>query len=232
MPIGRCLIDTSRSDQDIIDQFRSLHEDFQKFADEFQCPPGIELPMLIKYMVFAYDRNSHIAIDYKAQYIIKKKQSAIRAKFPTLSDNGATKFTKEAENIIFNKNEEFGRIIIRYLSLQFSNDWQIYIVYNEMLVNVLQELMAFKYDKPSDLAKAKDNERTIREDIAKMEYRMFSGEEMMELKTILYAEAYKASLELRPEFLATKRENGEKVVDINPYGENYEVDQLKFVDDK
>ena len=231
MATGRCLINTSNPDVDVLREFSELHTDFAAFVFSFEVPMGMTLPMLIRYMTLCYDKNSSIAIEHKGKWILKKKESAIRAKFPTWQDNGATKFTEEAESIIFNKNVLFLEIVTRYLAIQFDTDFQIYIVYKEMLLNVLMEIMKFKFDNPGQTAKAKQNADEIQEDIEKLEYKIFSGNEERTLKSLLYEEAYKSSLELRPESIVTKREAGEPIVDIKPYGENYEMPKAKFIGD-
>lgn len=231
MSIGRCLINTGDPDDQIIDEFIALHPEFEAFEKTYTEREGITLPMLVKYIVYCYDKNSTIAIEHKAKWIFKKKEAATRAKFPTLSDNGAIKFTKESEDIIFCKDKSVSELIVRYLSLQFDNDFQMYMIYRELYHNVMMELQKFTFDKPSDLQKAIQNGEGILKDIEKLEYKLFSGEEERSLKSMLYEEAYKSSLELRPEQLVTKRENGEDLVDIKPYGE-YKAQKQRFLNDQ
>ena len=232
MATGRCLCNTGLPDDELVKEFSDLHEDLAEFVRTFDCPKGLTIPMLIRYTVYCYDKNSAVAIEYKSKWIQKKKVAATRAKFPTYQDNGATKFTEESENIIFNKNIPFGQIIVRYLAVQWDSEWEIYCVYRELQHNVMKELQKFDFNKPSDLKTAKQNGEDIQHDIEKLEYRFFSGNEEATLKALLYEDAFKASLELRPEHLATKRENGEQLVDINPYGDGYSVDKLKFLNDE
>lgn len=232
MATGRCLCNTGLPDDELIKEFSDLHEDLLKFVQTFICPSGLTIPMLIRYIVFCYDKNSAVAIEYKSKWIQKKKVAATRAKFPTFQDNGATKFTAEAEDIIFNKNIPFGQTIVTYLAVQWDGDWELYCVYKDLHHNVMKELQKFDFNKPSDLKTAKQNGEDIKDDIEKLEYKFFSGQEEGELKSLLYESAYKASLELRPEHLATKRENNEPLVDINPYQEGYMPEKLKFLDDK
>lgn len=232
MSVGRCLINTGNPDEEVIKEFISLHPDFDIFKKTYIPAIGITIPMIVRYIVHCYDKNSAIAIEHKAKWMIKKKEAALRSKFPTRSDNGAIKFTKEAEDIIFCKDIEVSKLIVRYQSMQFDNDFQMYSIYKELYHNVMLELQLFKFDKPSDLAKAIQNGEGILKDIEKLEYKIFSGDEERTLKSMLYEEAYKSSLELRPEHLATKREEGENIVDINPYGEGYKPSKLKFLNDQ
>jgi len=229
---GRCLLQTGLSDEELIKEFVDLHPDFTAFFVSYSPADGMTLSMLIRYLVHCYDKNSSIAVEHKASWVIKKKESALRAGFPMVSINGAMKFTESAENIIFNKDPEFSDIIVRYLSLQFSNDFQMYMIYRELYHNVMLELQAFRFPKPSDLAKAKQNGEEILMDIEKLEYKMFSGDEDRTLKSLLYESAYKASLDLRPEQLISRRERNEPLVDITPYGSDYEIPKLKFIGDQ
>ena len=231
MNLGRCLINTAGTDAEIYDEFISLHPEFREFAKKFVLPKGFNIPMLVRYLVFCYDKNSSIAIEHKARWMVKKREAAGRAKFPSEIRDNTLKFTAESEEIIFNKNPQFSDIIVRYLALQFENDFELYMVYKEMLHNVMKELQKYNFDKPSDLSKAKQNAQEIQEDIDKLEFKLFSGEEERTLKTMLYAEAYKSSLELRPEHVVTRNENGESVVDVEPYGKGYKPKKLKYVDD-
>lgn len=232
MSIGRCLLNSGLPDAELLDEFSDLHEEFAQFRSSFDPPSGLTLPMLIRYMIFAYDKNSAVAIEYKTKWILKKKVAATRAKFPTFQDNGATKFTPEAEDIIFNKNISFGQLIVTYLAIQWDGDWEMYCVFKDLYHNVMKELQRFNFNKPAELKTAKLNAEEIQHDIEKLEYKFFSGNESSDLKSLLYESAYKASLELRPEALATKRENNEPLVDINPYGDGYKIDTLKFLNDQ
>jgi hypothetical protein len=229
---GRCLIQTGATDDDIISELYNLDRGFSDLVSEIDPPLGITIPMLVRYMVFAYDKNSHIAIEFKSRWIQKKKESAIRAGFPTINDGNLLKFTVESESIIFNKNPQFSDLIMLYLFIQWDSDWLMHSVYNEMYYNVMKDLQKYNYDKPSDLQKAKQNAEDIREDIDKLNYKIFSGMEDRTLVNLLYEDSYRKSLDLRPEQLITKKERGEPVVDITPYGSNYEIPVLKFIGDQ
>jgi len=229
---GRCLLNVGLPDEDLIIDFCNLHEDFKIFAQNEELPSSITLAMLIRYMVHCYDRNSAIVMQHKSEWIIKKKNSAIKAGFPLIKIDGSEKFISECEDIIFNKRASLNNVIVRYLALEFDNDFAMLSIYSEMYYNVMKDLQAYKFDKSIDFERLKKMAESIKDDIDRLDYKIFSGGEEREMKNVLYAFAYKRSLELRPESLISKKENGEPLVDINPYGDGYKVDKMKFLGDE
>lgn len=229
---GRCLLNTGLPDEDLIIDFRNLHEDFDLFVQNSVMPNGVTMAMLIRYMVNCYDRNSAIVLQYKSEWILKKKNSAIKAGFPMVKVGNVDKFTAECEDIIFNKMPSLNSVIIRYLELEFDSDFFMFSTYNEMYFNVMKDLQAYNFDKSVDFERLKKMAESIKDDIDRLSYKIFSGGEEREMKNVLYAFAYKRSLELRPESLISKKENGEPLVDINPYGDGYKVDKMKFTGDE
>ncbi len=231
MATGRTLIDPNISDEDIINQLLKLHPDFDDLIKSIELPVGINLSMVIRYIIYAYDKNSYIALEYKNKFIIKKKNAALRARFPMIIIDNIQKFSKESEDIIFNRIASVLDIVLRYLYIQFDDEWLRLHVYTELYYKITSDLLKNKYEKPQELKIARQNELEIKEDIEKLNYKIFSGEEERTLVSMLYEDSYKKSLELRPEQIVTKRENNEKIVDIEPYGVGYEIDKMKFSGD-
>lgn len=232
MSQGRCLLNTGLPDEDLVADFMGLHDNFRTFAQTKTLPDKITLPMLIRYIVNCYDRNSAIVMQYKNEWIIKKKHSAIKAGFPMISVDGRDKFISQCEDIIFNKMSGINDLIMCYLSIQYDSDFMMYSTYSEMYYNLMKDLQEYNFDKSIDFERTKKMAESIKDDIDRLDYKIFSGGEEREMKNVLYEFAYKRSLELRPEALITKKENGEPLVDINPYGDGYAVDKMKFLGDE
>ena len=230
--MARCLLNTGLPDEDLILDFMALHDNFRVFVQNHTLPEGITFPMLIRYIVNCYDKNSAIVLQHKSEWIIKKKNSAIKAGFPLVMVDGKEKFPQQFEGVIFNKMPGFNDIVMCYLSIQFDSDFMMYSVFHEMYYNLMKDLQAYNFDKSIDFERTKKMAESIKDDIDRLDYKIFSGGEEREMKNVLYAFAYKRSLELRPESLISKKENGEPLVDINPYGDGYKVDKMKFTGDE
>ena len=229
---GRTLVNTSNPDEVVLKEFKALHPDFADFVDNYKVSVRLKKVAIIRFIVYCYDKNSHVALELKSKWINKKKEAAVRANFATFNDNGINRFILDAEEIIFGKNEYVNNIIIQYVALQFDNDFQMYMVYKDMLVHVLKELADYNFDNPGQVAKAKANAEEIMGDIERLENKMLSGDDVNSIKSLLYEEAYKSSLELRPEHIVTKKEQGKPVVDIKPYGDGYDIGKMIFIGDE
>ena len=86
---------------------------------------------------------------------------------------------------LYCKNTVINRITVRYLALLSDRDYMMYAIYNEMLVNQSIQMLAFDFDKPTEVAKAKANIEQVQEDIQKLEQKLFSGDDVRALKNIL-----------------------------------------------
>ena len=221
------LVDIERSPELVIASFRELHEDFLNFCTLRPDKLEVSTINIVKFIVLCYDKESPVVDSGKKRWGDKKREAAEQ------SDLFINKeFIPDAEAILYGKNLEVNRIIVRYLSLQFDSDFMMYVMLQEMLLNSTTQLMTFNFDKPSDAAKAKANVDEILKDLREYEEKIFSGGDVKELTKALYENAKKFTVsDLRPENVLSRREKGEPVVDEAPYGDGYIPEEQRFLDD-
>lgn len=228
MDFSKCLVDLSKSESDIITDFVTLHKDLAEFVRSRADKLNVPTPNLIRYIVSCYDKESPIVDEFKKRWTMRKKMAASYAGLFNLGKES----NYDVDSILYARNEFVNKIILRYLSLLFDREFLMYAVYSELLINQSEQLMRFEFDKPSDTARAKQTIEATQADLSALEEKVFSGGDVRELKNVLYEEAQKFIVsELRPENIVSRKERGEKAVDYNPYGDNYEVNKLRYIGD-
>jgi len=228
MSYNKCLVNIDREDNRIISDFAKLHSEFKEWVKTRS--DGLEIPTvnIIKYVVSCYDHESDIVREHKQRWTIKKKESAKLSGILQLRDTVG----EDIDSILYCKNDTINRVTVRYLAMLSDRDFLMYVIYNEILVNQSKQLLGFDFNKPTEVAKAKENIENVQADIIKLEQKLFSGEDVRALKNILQEESGKFLVsELRPENLVSKNEKGEMVID-SPYGDEYALPDLKFIGDK
>lgn len=228
MDFNKCLVDVEESDEEIKAAFGKLHESFLKWIDERD--DGLKIPTIpvIKYIVSCYDPESRIVKDNNKRWTIKKKEAARFSGVMALANRG---FEEDVSQILYCKNRVINILILRYVFLLHSRDALMYGIYNEMLINQGAQLLAFDFKTPAEVATAKVNIELIQSDIVRLEHKMFSGDDVNELKNVLHEMSAEFMVsELRPESLVTKYEKGEEIV-ASPYGPDYEIDKMRFLGD-
>jgi hypothetical protein len=228
MDFRKCLVDLSNTDTHIAEAFSALHEDLGSFVKKREDSLTVPTINIIKYVVACYDKESPVVEEFRKRWTIRKKTAATYAGFFDLAKIHAY----DVDTILYARNDKVNKIILRYLSMLFDREFLMYAVASELLINVSEQLMRFDFAKPSDMAKAKQNVVELQNDLNDLEEKVFSGGDVKLLKIVLYGEAQRFMVsELRPENIVSKREKKEKIVDVNPYGEGYEVEPLKFISD-
>lgn len=228
MDYNKCLINIEAIDARIISDFSKLHETFGEWIKNRD--DGLRIPSvnIIKYIVACYDKESPIVQQYKQRWTVKKREAAKISGILEMREEAGS----EIDDILYCRNEEINKVTVRYLAVLSDRDFLTYAIYNEVLVNQSKQLLGFDFSKPSEVAVAKTNVENIQNDIQLLEQKLFSGDDVRALKNILQEEANKFMIsELRPENLVTKNEKGEQVI-ASPYGDDYELPKLKFLDDQ
>ena len=229
MDFDKTLVDVSKGDESVINQFVALHPDFVAFVNERKDNlKSLQTVQIIKYIVCCYDKESPLVDAYKKRWSVKKRESAIFAQLPQKEN---THFSEDADNVIFCQNEVINRIILRYTYLLHDRLWQTYVIYNEMYLHQSEELIRYDFQNPTHAKAAKENLDTLNKDIEELEYKIFSGEETKKMKDLLYEEATNIFNDLRPERIAVRLEQGLPPVDHNPYG-NYKKKKMVFMGDE
>lgn len=229
MSYRKCLIDIDQSNDEIIKHFTGLHSYFKDWVREREDKLSIPTVSVIKYIVACYDFESPIVKEFYSRWTLKKKEAAKYSGILSLKSPSAA---KDVESVLYCKNAVVNRVTVRYLAMLSDRDFLMYAIYNELLVNQTSQILSFDFDKPTDIAKAKENIEAVQSDISRLEQKLFGGDDLRALKNILNEESTKFMVtELRPENLVTKHERGEPVVD-SPYGSDYSIGNLRFLDDQ
>ena len=184
-----------------------------KLYPEFNVPLSVSKIKVIKYIVYLYDSNTPLrVID---NFFTRKKQAADLAKFPK-DDNGD--YDKDYEDIVFGKNKEVNRMVIRYCRVQRSPQMAQLVIYEEGYYNELHTLKTDNEMKPSDRVNLLKNIDTIATKIEQLSGRFLSGDDGATIKGQLFDEIENEELQLTPEDIALKLETNEKPLgDYNPY---------------
>jgi hypothetical protein len=228
MPYNKCLVNIENGENKVVGDFAALSPAFSEWVQERGDGLSIPPENIIKYIVSCYDPGSDIVREHKMRWMVKKREAAKLSGLLFMHSMNP----QEIDSILYCKNDVINRLIIKYITLFNDRDLMMYAIYNEVLINQSRQLMGFDFDKPSDVAKAKENIEAIQSDILKIEERLFSGGDVRELANILQDEAARFMVsELRPENLVSKFEHGDMVTG-SPYGDAYEIAPLKFLDDK
>lgn len=228
MSYHKCLVDIGQKEEAILEKFKLLHSDLALWVERREDSLLIPTVNVIKYIVSCYDAESPVVKEYSKRWTVKKREAAKAAGLMHLNRSK----TSDIESVLYCKNDVINKVTVRYLSLQSDRDYLMYAIYNEMLITQSSQILSSALDKPSDMAKAKLNIETIQDDIARLEQKLFSGDDVRALKNILQEESRKFMVsELRPENLVTKADNGQMVVD-SAYGDGYIPEKLRFLDDQ
>jgi len=217
----KCKVDPSAPD--FVDRFKQLHPDFE----EELILKEVTEKSLFTYIVLTYDVNSPFVIKYN-DWSFRRRETAKAAGFRI----AAGKYIKEAENIIVGRMAVTNRMAVRYCFLQNDPDFIKLQSYQALLRNQIVESFNTSNIKATEAAKLKNNIDVLTKETKVLQKSIFSGNETKDMLKTLYAFIDNISYDFRPEDIATKKEEGEPVVDEFPYGKKYKPEKLKFLDDQ
>lgn len=178
---------------------------------------GVDRNAIIRYIVYMYDLNSPLRSAIP-NLMERKQHAASLANMPTEKK----RFTKEAENIILNKDRFINAAIVSFVT-KFNSATYSRLVASE---NAYQVLLLRMMDGDVD-NKTLEMIDGLESSINEMSNRLIS-EMAGQLKDELYNRIEKEKLALRPEDIAQKLEEGENPVDVSPYGEDYNYEKYPW----
>jgi hypothetical protein len=172
---------------------------------EFAKQSGKEFNKLFRYIACSYDKNS--PLHYLGSVMKRKLEAAKIAEFDTDKDGN---LTPEYENILRCGDKKVNLMIIRYCRLQGDIDFTVCMTYYEALHKQQIELL----DSTESDEKTKDliaNIQTLKTHIKTYEDSILQNDTSKELTREFIEQIEMESLELRPEDIARKVKDGEKI---------------------
>lgn len=177
------------------DTVRKL-EQYEEFG--FKAPDKVKV---VRYIIIMYDLASDLKKLYEDLYE-RKRNAAILAGFELVD----RVFEPWVESILVGKNDAVNDAILRYVRLSGIPDATAYLAYTEILHK--QVLAAVKETDEKKLKVIQDNIQNAMEHVRTFERRIFSGDEVENVRAALYRYAEKLRLNLRPEDKASEIEAG------------------------
>jgi hypothetical protein len=187
-------------------------EQYEEF--QFKCP---DKEKAVRYIIIMYDLASDLKKLYEGLYE-RKRNAAILAGFTI---NGGL-FDPWVEAILVGENDHANDAILRYVRLSGIPDASAYLAYTEILHK--QVLAAMKETDEKKIKVIQDNIENAMEKVRTFERRIFSGDEVENVRAALYRYAEKIRLNLRPEDKASEIDRFELNVN-DPY---YKEDKKRW----
>jgi hypothetical protein len=168
----------------------------------------------LKYVILVYDiHNSPIRGKY-TDLGERKFQAAKLAGF-RLTANG--RFKKEDENILYGKDDDVNRMIVRYIIIQNSPDIIAFSAYNELLATEMQQSLDAGSFSPQERRVIRESIATLTEKLSVLYNNIFSEEESNKLRMALYRTVEEDKISLRPEDIAKDIEEKKFSPKVDPY---------------
>lgn len=198
--------------EDIVKKIPELG-DIPEIADIPKVHKGLKRTAIVKYIAYMYDPGTPILTSVPD--VMKRRFFAAElAGFPK---RNSVKFTKEVEDLITKGDEVVNNAITAFVVRQNSPLYTKLTVYLVALELQLKLILSGKYK--SDAIETVDQ---LESNISDITRRMLNDDSAKFVVDAIYDKVRSEKLELRPEDIADKIADGEKPVDVNPYGEDYE----------
>lgn len=217
---GDCLVDIEG--EDIVGKFKALHP---KLNRPFELKM-VSDESVVKYIVAMYDISSPFVRQY---FDLRERRNHV-AKYADFPKKGGH-YIEEVEDIVAGKNSIANDLIVRYMFCQADIDFIQLQTYQHMYYDQVKATVGNAFEKPGDFEKLKKNIDSLTSDIKRLQRSVFEGNEIKNLRNWLYNFVENISTDFRPEDRAERLQNGEEVVDHNPYGD-YQPNELKFLGDE
>jgi hypothetical protein len=192
--------------------------------DEFNEDFGVDKSKTLKYIILMYDMQSDLRLEVR-DFWERKRVAAMIAGFkfkPRLKE-----FDEQVEKMLLGDNAAVNNAITKYVMLFGSQQYAALVVYHTMLVFEVQKTLRGSYTK--DTVKNVDH---IRKEIDKITDELYGGKETINAKKALYSRIEKDRRAEKPEDIIKRINEGDSLSEFSPYGEDYEVDKMKFKGDK
>lgn len=192
---------------------------------EFKGYDNLFKEEVFRYIALMYDINSPVR-KYENDYYLRKRLCAELAGFKKKDD----KFQDEVENIILFSNNEAAALTVIFITSFSSPDYFNLILNWESMQRIMLD-MSNKKKIESSIIKEMDLATKRVNDLTKSLFNSGDLDEIKIVKKLLYRSADMRKNQFRPEDIAKELMNGGYFNEGNPYGDNYNVDGLKFLGD-
>jgi hypothetical protein len=185
---SRFLIDPSSPDNALLLKFKQYPEFQQEFTIDKYCA--------IRYIILMYDIGNEEVQSLFPDYMTRKRNCAIMADFPV----NKGRFSEDVEKALIGHDENFNKMIVRFVRMFNNPDYVAYISYWEMLIKNVE--LSISVTDPAVIQKVRDNISNIRTMISDVTKNIFRGDDSFGLTKQLYATMEEEKLKLRPELMA------------------------------
>lgn len=175
------------------DLVAKVQKDIPEFVFDFP-----EMEKLIRYTAYVYDPHTDLLKLFPGDFNRRKAEAARLAGF-AVDDNG--KFDRPIEDCMVGANEKYNEAIVAFVTKFNVADLPSYVAYREVLFSEVRAAM-----QQTDSKSKKDalvNVATARANLESLERKLFSDEEVADIRNALYVVAERMKLALRPESIAT-----------------------------
>jgi len=168
----------------------------------------------LKYIVLVYDLY-HSPIKGLYPDIGERKYQAAKLAGFTLKEDG--RFSENDEKRLYGMDNDFNKLIVRYIILQNSPDIIAYTAYSELLaLETQRSLNALDY-KPSETKTIRESIDNLIGKLNDLHERIFSETPTKELKSALYKTIESDKISIRPEDIADSLQKKSFFPVVDPY---------------
>lgn len=184
-------------DPDLVQRVEADIEEFR-----FVCP---DKHRLIRYTILTYDPHTDFIKLFPSDLSRRKYEAAIKAGF-TLTESG--KFELWVEDCMVGSNQRYNDAIVAFVTRFNVADLPAYLMYREVFFAEMKVVLSadtMEVDKKTASALRKEaivNAENARQKIQELERKLFTGDEVSDIRNALYVKAEKMLLQLRPESMA------------------------------
>lgn len=186
------------------------------FAPIFSSPlKKLLTNQVLRYIVAVYDSNGLIT---RIPDVVKRRQKALELAGFKRDKEG--NYPEVIHEMIEGKVEGVNEMIIQYLKLHKSPKYSFLMA----LDNAFYTLIAKTLSGASIEKKEVDAMRTMEKELTDRTIEFLGGDDNKKMLEKVYQWLAEDSLGITPEDIAFRRQQGLKVTDVTPYGEDYEVE--------
>jgi len=200
-----------------------LDEQLSKY-EEFKEEYGIDKSKVNRYIVLMFDMNTSLRLDVR-DFWERKRISAQIAGFtfkPKLKE-----FEEPVEKMLLGDNAAVNNAITKYIMLFGLPEYASLVIFQTMLVFEVQKTLRGSYTK--DTSKNVDY---IHKRISELTDLLYGGKETINAKKALYSKIEKDRRYEKAEDIIERINSGDKLVEANPYGKDYDEGKMSFQGDE